>query len=85
MIPAGDYALLKAKALPDTEAFAETGNLRTGPQGVSNRELVKAWAEEFLKKRNLVKAPIDQRLDIAPEERVIGAKLLDKYLPATTK
>jgi hypothetical protein len=83
--PASIYALNKIGLGPVYDAFAEKGNLRTGPQGVSNRELVKAWAEEFVKKRNLVKAPIDQRLDIAPEERVIGAKLLDKYLPATTK
>ncbi len=83
--PASIYALSKIGLGPVREAFAETGNLRTGPQGVSNRELVKAWADEFLKKRNLVKAPMDQRLDIAPEERAIGSKLLDKYLPATTK
>lgn len=54
MIPAGDYALLKAKVLPGTEAFAESGNRRTGPQGVSNRELVKAWAEEFIKQRGVM-------------------------------
>lgn len=53
MVPAGDYALLKVNAMPDNEAFAETGNLRTGPQGVSNRELAKAWAEEFVKQRGL--------------------------------
>lgn len=52
MIPASDFAVIKAGLLPDTEAFAETGNLRTGPQGVSNRELAKAWAESFLNSRN---------------------------------
>lgn len=83
--PASIYALNKIGLGPVRDAFAEVGNLRTGPQGVSNRELAKAWAEEFLKKRNLVNAPIGERLDIAPEERVVGSKLLDKYLPATTK
>lgn len=51
MVPAGDYALLKVNAMPDNEAFAETGNRRTGPQGVSNRELAKAWAESLLNSR----------------------------------
>lgn len=51
-IPASFYALQKIGVKPDAEAFAETGNLRTGPQGVSNRELAKAWAESFLNSRN---------------------------------
>jgi hypothetical protein len=53
-IPASFYALQKIGFKPDAESFAETGNLRTGPQGVSNRELVKEWAEEFVNQRGLI-------------------------------
>jgi len=84
-VRARDYALAKIGLRPGEVAFVESGNQRTGLQGVDNRELAEAWADEFLKKRNLVKAPIDQRLDISPEERIVGSKLMDKYLPATTK
>jgi hypothetical protein len=37
------YALNKAGLAPIETAFSETGNQRTGLQGVSNRELAKAW------------------------------------------
>ena len=45
------YALNKAGLAPIETAFSETGNQRTGLQGVSNRELAKAWAEDFLSQR----------------------------------
>jgi hypothetical protein len=54
VVPADVYALNKIGLPPVREAFAEVGNRRTGPQGVSNRELVKAWAEEFVNQRGLI-------------------------------
>jgi len=51
-VRARDYALAKIGLRPGEIAFAESGNQRTGLQGVDNRELAEAWAESFLNSRN---------------------------------
>jgi hypothetical protein len=88
-IPIHEAALRRLKLGRFGKAFTEEGRDRlnlfglVGTQDVTNNELIRDWAQKFAEKRGLINTPVSERSDLAPEERELGSKLLDKYVPAT--
>jgi len=87
-IPLSNKALIDAGLPVFGKAFSQPGSGRTsllgmvGSQDVPYNELIREWANEFVRKRNLVKMPMTERMDIPAEDLTKGQNLLNKYVPA---
>lgn len=88
-IPIQEEVLRQLGAARFGKAFTEPGSKRKsffnlfGSQDVSYNEIIRDWARRFAESRGLINTPVSERADIAPEEREVGSKLMDKYVPAT--
>lgn len=70
-------------------AFTEPGSKRksllglVGTQNVTYGELIRDWADKYVKQRNLVQVPLTERMDAPKEELEKGQNILNKYVPAS--
>lgn len=87
-IPVADKVLRDLGIDPGKDAFTETGSKRkklfglVGDQGVTNSELIRDWADKYLKQRNLLPMKVQENINISPEDAAAGANFLNKKLAA---